>query len=181
MSDTQIYYIHGFGSSPQSDTLKMLQKEFPDAIGLTYDYNCPGESLTELVKFIRSASIVSGTHPIIIGSSLGGWYAEMLTRYVVADFILYNPSMNPEVTLARHGLPQEVLFKYKEISSPYKFLPCSRNVLLSRDDEIIDPMIAAIKYEHIANVMFTSGGHRMTEMNMNYIVSIIKYSRNQLC
>lgn len=32
-----------------------------------------------------------GEHVVIIGSSLGGWYAEQLTDRV-ADFILYNPA-----------------------------------------------------------------------------------------
>lgn len=176
MSDTQVYYIHGFGSTPESDTVKLLRKDFPDAIGLTYDHSDPAESIKSLISIINSCT----SYPIVIGSSLGGWYVEQLSRFVVADYILYNPSTQPEVTLARHGLTQDVLFKYKQISSPYKFLPTSRSIILSVDDEIIDYKIAYIKYNNVGYVQLTDGGHRMTPTNMQLIVTRINYLRNQI-
>jgi uncharacterized protein len=180
MTDTQIYYIHGFGSTTESATVKMLRKDFPDAIGLDYEHTDPETSIRMLIEFINEKSLADGTFPIIVGSSLGGWYAEQLTEAVVANFILYNPSTQPAVTLSRHGLSQDVLSSYEQISSLRKFLPTLRSVLLSVDDEIIDYQIANNKYKDIASVQLTDGGHRMTEKNMQLIVARIKYLQNQL-
>lgn len=176
----QIFYIHGYGSSVNSDTLKMLQKDFPDAIGLTYDFREPITSIEVLIDFVNSFCSSQESFPIIIGSSLGGWYAEQLTKHVVADYIMYNPSTSPENTLTKYGLPQAVLFKYKQVSVASKFLPTSRSVLLSVDDETIDYNNAYIKYKGIADVQLTDGGHRMTEKNMQLIVARINYLRNQI-
>lgn len=180
MTDFQIYYIHGFGSTPESSTTQMLREHFTDVIGLDYDHNDPVLSICKMIAEINDDASKSDKYPIIVGSSLGGWYAEHLTRYVVADYILYNPSTNPEITLSRHGLSQDVLYKYKSITSPYKFLPTSRSVLLSEDDEIIDYKVALNKYKEIAQVMFTNGGHRMTDENMRLIADRINILKNQL-
>lgn len=172
----QVYYIHGFGSSANSNTLNMLQEYYPDAVGLVYDSNEPSKSIASMYEKINSVD----SYPIIVGSSLGGWYAEQLTSFVVGDFILYNPTTNPEVSLAKYNLDQKILFKYKLISSTAKYLPTSRSILLSVDDVVIDPQLAMIKYKHTAVIHTTFGGHRMTERNMQIIAARIKYLENQL-
>ena len=176
MSDTQVFYLHGFGSTAESDTVKKLRKDFPDAIGLDYDHNDPRLSILSLIVQINS----SDKYPIIVGSSLGGWYAEQLTNHIVADFVLYNPSMEPEVTLARHGLSPDVLAKYERMRIRRGISHNSRSVLLAIDDEIIDYRVAFDKYRNNSRVMLTDGGHRMTETNMQLIIDRIKYLQNQL-
>jgi predicted esterase YcpF (UPF0227 family) len=177
---TKIFYIHGFGSTIDSPTLKMLQKTYPDAIGLTYDHTNPKESISKLARQVNEYSI--GEHVVIIGSSLGGWYVEQLTDRVVADFILYNPATMPWITLDKYDVGQEVLYKYKEYSTVYRpYTPvASRTVILSTDDEVIDPKYAMVKYMNLANSMLTSGGHRMTQENMDLITDEIKFLENQL-
>ena len=180
MANTQVYYIHGYGSSVNSETLSMLRESYPDAIGLTYDHNYPYESIVALAKTINDKSLTDSTYPVIVGSSLGGWYTEQLTNLVVGGFIMYNPSTRPEVTIARHGVPQAILLKYKQISFSHTYLSASRTVLLSEDDEIIDHAVAMIKYKNISHVMMTSGGHRMCDANMRLIVDKIKFLENQM-
>jgi len=175
----KIFYIHGFGSSPESSTLKLLQETYPQAIGLTYDYTDPFGSLIELSKQVNQYSI--GEHVIILGSSLGGWYAEQLTERVVADFILYNPATNPSLSLSKYSVEQEVLYKYKQYQLYRPYLPsASRTVILSEDDEVIDHNVACIKYELSSDIIKTHGGHRMTIDNMKIITDKIKYLGNQI-
>lgn len=178
MSDTQVYYIHGFRSTAESETLQLLRKEFPDAIGLDYDHNDPSGSILAMVIRINS----DGKFPTIVGSSLGGWYTEQLTKRIVGDFIMYNPSTQPEVALARYGLSQEVLYKYKtQSSSSNRYSPMSsRTVVLCSDDEVVDPTLADVKYRGNAAMLYTNGGHRMTIDNMKIITDRIKYLENQL-
>lgn len=177
---TKIFYIHGYGSSADSPTLKLLQETFPEALGLSYDHTKPSESIEKIANLVNESCI--GEHPIIIGSSLGGWYAEQLTNKVVADFILYNPATMPCVTLTKYDVPADVLYKYKEYSvNSLPYMPvASRTVVVSIDDEVIDPKNAVIKYMIVANLISTSGGHRMTTNNMKIICDQIKYLENQL-
>lgn len=169
----KIYYIHGYGSSVNSETLKKLQEYYPDAIGLTYDVSNPIHSLSKMASKINSEYEDT---PLIIGSSLGGWYAEQLADYVIADYILYNPCISPDVTLAKYGLSDSVLNNYK--------IKCGRRsprtIVLSMDDEIIDPELTIDKYSDNAAIIKTSGGHRMTDHNMSLIVEQAKYLENQI-
>jgi len=178
---TKIFYIHGFGSSPQSDTLRKIQKVFPDAIGLTYDANDPVNSVILMRDEIERISAKEACYPTIVGSSLGGWYAEQLTRHVVADFIMYNPATSPETSLVKYGVPQAILYKYRILSgyALYKN-PASRTVVLSMDDEVLDAAVVFSKYVEISKIVKTSGGHRMTDQNMKIIIDEIQYLENQL-
>lgn len=177
---TKIFYIHGFGSTIDSPTLKMLQKTYPDAIGLTYDHTNPKESVSKLARQVNEYSI--GEHVVIVGSSLGGWYAEQLSDQVVADFILYNPATQPWITLDKYDVPTDVLYKYKEYSTVYRtYTPvASRTVILSSDDEVIDPKYAMVKYMNFSNFILTDGGHRMTQENMDLITDQINFLENQI-
>ena len=69
MSDYQVYYIHGFGSTTNSDTLKMLQKDFPDAIGLDYDHNVPESDEEASLIAVLDSGIIQN-HPML-GAALG--------------------------------------------------------------------------------------------------------------
>jgi predicted esterase YcpF (UPF0227 family) len=176
MIESQVIYIHGFGSSVNSETLKQLKCSFPTAIGLTYDHTNPADSIRNMVSEIRK---YASKDVVIVGSSLGGWYTEQLTKYVVADFILYNPSTQPEKALAKYGVSQDDLLKYKSLAS-YTLPAASRNVILSIDDQVIDPILADVKYKNTAAMTYTAGGHRMTSEAMDIIVKKINYLRNQL-
>lgn len=172
---TQVVYIHGFNSSVNSDTLKMLQQPFPSAIGLTYDHNEPQTSLKDMVIKLEK---FHDSDLIIVGSSLGGWYAEQLTKYIVGKYILYNPAINPEVSLSKYGVSQEVLYKYKSLQTT--LCASNRTVILCSDDDVIDPKDSLVKYKGYAEIVPSTGGHRMTSDNMDLIVDLIEYYKNQL-
>jgi predicted esterase YcpF (UPF0227 family) len=175
-SNTQVVYIHGFNSSVKSETLSLLQKDFPDAFGLTYDHTDPEASIKLMVNQLRQ---LRDKNLVIVGSSLGGWYAEKLTPHIIADFILYNPATQPEKSLAQFGVAQETLYLYKYLS-PSKLPQASRNVIISIDDEVIDPVLADNKYKNVADMSYTAGGHRMTKEAMDIIINKIKFLENQI-
>jgi predicted esterase YcpF (UPF0227 family) len=172
-----IYYIHGFGSNLNSSTLKMLQEHYPDAIGLTYDHTHPGISIQKMADQLNS----DPSDKIIVGSSLGGWYAEQLTNKVVADFILYNPQTEPYIGLSKYGVQQPILFKYLVASEVNSFKrPASRIVILCEDDTTVPYNIAYNKYYGKSSVILTTGGHRMTTENMLFVADAIKSLQGKL-
>jgi len=169
-----IFYIHGYGSDLNSPTLRQLKELLP-VIGLTYDYNDPESGIKDMIRQIAE----SKGYPTVIGSSLGGWYAEQLTKFVAGEYIMYNPATMPQVSLAKYGVKQEALYKYSCISTK-SMRPNSRTVVLSMDDDVIDPSFALNKYKNNSQIIETSGGHRMTAKNMDLIVERVKYLQNQI-
>ena len=173
---TSIYYIHGFGSSKESSTLKMLQEYFPRSIGLTYDYTDPENSLKRLTAELNS----DPNEKIIVGSSLGGWYAEQLTSRVLAEFILYNPQTEPEIGLKKYNISNDILEKYRRLNKNILDKSISRVVILSHDDNVVPHLTAYHKYSDICLLKITNGGHRMTHENMKLIVESISYMENSI-
>ena len=72
-----IVYLHGFGSSGQSGTVKHLRKVLPQFNVLAPDIPiCPSEALPFLKDYCKKY------HPdLIIGTSMGGMYAMQMHDY----------------------------------------------------------------------------------------------------
>ena len=92
-----VLYVHGFGSSGQSGTVTRLREVLPSARVIAPDLPVhPQEALTLL------RSTCEREQPdLIIGTSMGGMYAEMLCGY---DRILVNPAFEMGDTMKDHGM-----------------------------------------------------------------------------
>lgn len=175
---TQIFYIHGFKSSINSQTLSDLKYYYPDAKGLTYDFSKPRESVDALVEMLNGID----DDIIIVASSLGGWYAEQISKRVVACYVLYNPCINPELSLPKLNDPdvtEEALQEYASMTNIVPYL-APKTVIVSCDDELIDYRETFKKYDDMCEVIITSGGHRMTAENLALIYSVIEYKDFQI-
>lgn len=168
-------YIHGFGSSGQSESAQSIKKFIPDLVTPTYDALTPYESLEKLLKLVKNGDT-------IIASSLGGWYAERISEIKDVKLILYNPSVDPSRTLAKYDVPSSILQEYKvmEIESPDSKYVTPVTLILSIDDEIIYYAIAKDHYTEKArngkakvSLVLNEGGHRIGK-NVNYIFNALK-------
>ena len=92
-----VMYVHGFGSSGQSGTVSRIREVLPKATVIAPDLPLrPAEALSLLHETCERE------HPdLIIGTSMGGMYAEMLTGY---DRILVNPALQMGDTMKEHGM-----------------------------------------------------------------------------
>ena len=97
MKGKKILYVHGFGSSGQSGTVTRIREVLPKAEVIAPDLPIePQEALTLLKETCECE------HPdLIIGTSMGGMYAEMLYGY---DRILVNPALEMGETMKEHGM-----------------------------------------------------------------------------
>ena len=95
--DKKVLYVHGFGSSGQSGTVTLIRQVLTGARVIAPDLPIhPEEAMALLYK------ICEAEHPdLIIGTSMGGMYAEMLHGY---DRILVNPAMQMGDTMKEHGM-----------------------------------------------------------------------------
>jgi hypothetical protein len=92
-----LLYVHGFASSGQSGTVKRLRNAFPNANVIAPDLPVHPEEAIALLH-----QVCADVHPdIILGTSMGGMYAEQLYGY---DRILTNPALCIADTMAAHGL-----------------------------------------------------------------------------
>lgn len=97
MKGKKVLYVHGFGSSGQSGTVTRIREVLPEAKVVAPDLPVrPDEAMALLRK------VCSEEKPdLIIGTSMGGMYAEMLYGY---DRILVNPALRMGDTMKEHGM-----------------------------------------------------------------------------
>lgn len=172
---SNIFYIPGFGSGSNSSTFLELKKLIPEIRTLPYDSDSPKRSVDILVTYLSGLDDI-----ILVASSLGGWYAEEISKRVICDLVLYNPSTAPWVTLSKYNVDSNVLDEYERVSSDESdsVLAVRRHVILCTDDEVIDCSAARTKYTHTADITLTTGGHRSTPEAIKLMAEKVKYLHN---
>lgn len=93
----KILYVHGFSSSGQSGTVVKIREMLPGATVVAPDLPLhPAEAMDLLHHTCETEN-----PDLIIGTSMGGMYAEMLYGY---DRILVNPAFQMGDTMLKHGM-----------------------------------------------------------------------------
>lgn len=173
-----IIYLHGFKSSGESDKVQQLRNHFKDTVkieGPTLSPN-PNQVISQISNLIRS---IDG--PIIlVGTSLGGFYATYLSaRFDIPAFII-NPSLKPYETLKskvgvhkRYGSGEDYEFKTEYLQdlkglfdklSKSDLTSSNMHIYLSDDDELLtfDELDTVIPYRKTLK-RFKSAGHRFNK------------------
>ncbi len=159
-----IVFLHGYGSSGEtSSTGKSLKEIFPqtEVVCLTYDYQNPQQSAQDILQQIQLLN--QQDIELIVGVSLGGFWARWLANRISAPVVLINPSLNPAQTLKkRNDFNPDFLthFDKYRVEQDDPELPIT--VLLGTQDTVIDPVTAATVYLGRARVVMVSGGHQLT-------------------
>lgn len=171
---SKFIYIHGWGSSGDGDTARLFKQLVPGLIAPTLDYYNPSTALNALLALIDENP---SEDVYIIASSLGGFFAENVANRRVVNIILYNPSLRPyEVSridpVAMSGLRVLALPTAPTTAS-------TRSVVLCSDDTTVSPEYAA-EYFNKYEVIYRTGGHRMTAPNAALIMSLLNIKINRL-
>jgi len=145
-----IIYIHGFASSGNAAKAK-LTKEFFHPIKVmapTLPVE-PKSAFSRLKDIIREAN----TRSYIIGSSLGGFYAMLLSAKYGYKSVLINPAVSAHISLESYigthtnfdtgekfEWTKEYVCQLKRINDELSGFIKQKNLflLLSKDDELID-------------------------------------------
>ena len=178
MSGKTILYVHGFGSSAQSGTVKRIQDTLPQSKVIAYDLPLHPEEAMSLLR-----RVCSEHNPrLIIGTSMGGMYTEMLYGY---DRIIVNPAFRMGETMHEHGMmgkqtyqnPRQdgvqefivtkaLVKEYKEITEQ-----CFAHVTAEEQDRVYglfgdqDQVVHTFDLfcEHYPNAIRFHGEHRLTD------------------
>ena len=190
MRGKKLMYVHGFGSSAQSGTVQMLRTLMPNAMVVARDIPLHPEEGLQMLK----AMAAEEQPDIIIGTSMGGMYTEMLTGF---DRILVNPAFEMGDTMSKFtgkqvfqnpredGVQEFIVTKglikeYQEMTT-HNFEHAAdsdertRVIALFGDN---DPVVHTydLFHEHYPTAICFHGEHRLTDkVAMHYLIPVIRY------
>jgi uncharacterized protein len=169
----RVVYLHGFNSSPSSLKARLVH-DFCAALNIRADI--PTLSYDPVLAMNTAHSCVtaaSGLPALLIGSSLGGYYATALAERYGLKAALVNPAVSPcdnlraeflgkqrnmytgeeyEFTLAHVDALRK--FDVKTISDPRRYL-----LLVQTGDEVLDYRLAVQRYAGCQQIVQQGGNH----------------------
>lgn len=114
MAGKTVLYCHGFGSSGQSGTVTRLREVMPNAKVIAPDLPVdPHEAIALLHAICEQEK-----PDLIIGTSMGGMYAEQLRGF---DRICINPALEIAETMRAHGMTGTQQFQNPRLDGAQEF------------------------------------------------------------
>jgi hypothetical protein len=114
----KVAFFHGLESDHPSDKTHSLEKKFDEVLALPMDYKNPS-------LFDNTLNAVKAFKPdLLIGSSMGGWFAYCISTLTGIPTLLFNPAVH-----SRSIEPEVRLGKFKS----------EHTVVFGRADQVIDP------------------------------------------
>ncbi|MFL2840711.1 MAG: YqiA/YcfP family alpha/beta fold hydrolase [Pseudohongiellaceae bacterium] len=193
-SNTSLIYLHGFKSSPRSQKALSLidyaQNELIDWIDQgklellvpTLPYK-PEQAVALIEKLI-----LSSVRPVLIGSSLGGFYSIYFAEKFNCKAVLVNPLVTLQESLADSFLGHHTnLYNGDEfdieISDAEYLMTLERANIVQQDqylllletgDEVLDYRKALEKFPKAEQVVIAGGNHRFENFE-KYLTKIIEF------
>lgn len=172
-----LVYIHGFNSSPQSAKARLLgddlARRHPDVRYVVPALPAePGLAAIAALNAALDTLQAEGYAPVLLGSSLGGFYAAWLAEQRGLRAILVNPVVNPHALFAAHlgeqhnpysgeryqlgqrHVDELRMLALPRISRPQDFLVC-----LQTGDETLDWRDAWAAYADCSLLKQVGGSH----------------------
>lgn len=157
---SKIVYLHGFASSNRSEKVSDLKKIFGETLIVPDLLSKPTVDIPNITNIIGAL-----TDPIIVGASLGGFYAEYFSRKYRLRSLLINPLLDIrliEPYIGEHKYyykPETFHFSRTDynylitMEKELKTYPqyADKTVLLAKNDTVIPPDIT-IEYYNNSNV-----------------------------
>ncbi len=183
---TTFVYLHGFNSAfnPDHEKVKTLSN-LGTVVGISYDsYG----SYQKICSYLTAQlSQYDRDDTVIVGTSLGGfWAAEMGFKLSIPSVII-NPCYDPTNMLQKYVGPQQnyatgeqtnfeldsalSYMHCKSYDSQYCYMPL---VLLDMGDEVIDSFETRRLFEGFPMVHYAGGSHRFDHMK-DALEEIVKY------
>lgn len=171
MSDKTVIYFHGYGSSPNTDKVKLLKEQFHTVLAFPIDVD-PDVSIPYLEKQIDNflvSNINSQSEIIFVGTSLGAWYAGRMASLFGVRCVLINPCYSQHAVKIDLGIPEEIKAKYGELGFSY---PYNAQFFIAEDDEVIN--FEEFK-DNVKKITWVeNAGHRFNGPEFQQVIEYIK-------
>ena len=176
-------YLHGFNSGGNASKAYRLRTMFAPIPLLSPTY--PAHRVTQALEFLRAyITDARRKHPaesrlVLVGSSLGGSYAQYLAHEMHTGLVLINPSINPHTTLLgavgnnrNEATGEEYELTRDDVLALERLRParCDPSIptllLLDTGDELLDYRVAEDWYRGCGKTMvFPGGNHRFAHLD----------------
>ena len=171
-----ILFIHGFTSSSHSRKAQVLKIWLTEQ-GRGEEWVCPDLPIdpSEALKILCEIVEKSDQPVKLVGSSLGGFYATVLSERYGLKAVLINPAVNAGLTLRRAiGLhtawhsEEKLAFTQSHVDALNEMTllapsaPDNIFVMLEQGDETLDWKSAAAYYRDCHQLIYRGGDHGFT-------------------
>lgn len=191
MRGKKVMYVHGFGSSAQSGTVRLLRQLMPEAVVVAEDLPIHPEEAMALLRRMCDEE----RPDLIIGSSMGAMYTEMLYGF---DRILVNPAFQMGDTMMKHDMLGRQVFMNprqdgvqefivtKSLVAEYKAITeqCFSHVTPEEQTRVYglfgdrDPLVHTFPLfrEHYMQAIPFHGEHQLIDsVAVHYLVPVIRW------
>ena len=182
-----IVYIHGFNSSPASFKARLLRERLA-ALGRADEFVAPALPHSPAA----AAQLLEGLarqppQAVLVGSSLGGYYATWLAEKCGLRAVLVNPAVRPYELLAGYVGPQKNLHTAEDYDftaqhvdelraleidaiTPQRYL-----LMVETGDEVLDYRRAVEKYRGAQQLVIEGGDHGFSDF-ANHLDKVLAFA-----
>jgi predicted esterase YcpF (UPF0227 family) len=156
----KIWYLHGLESGVGGPKVEFLKGVADEVFAPEMDYVNNHRLFGQLYREINK----NGKPDLIIGSSMGGYYADALASHFGIEVLLFNPALHSR------SIDRKV---------PYGETNWERNFVVGTEDDVIDPKATRVYKDLAKSWTEVEGmGHRTSLKVFTDIYT--KWSKNQL-
>jgi predicted esterase YcpF (UPF0227 family) len=183
MKTTHLLYLHGFGSSPDSNKARLMAaavaQDHPQVLWACPALNAsPKQAMAEVLQMIAHWPRESMA---LVGSSLGGFYATWLAERLGCKATLLNPAVHPARDLAAYigenkqwqHPDQSFLFEpihvtellaqeVAHISQPERYF-----AVIAKGDEVLDWREMTAHYAGASIKLLPAGDHALSDFDQH--------------
>ena len=185
-----IIYAHGFNSSSSSYKARLIQRLIREQ-GSHIDFWCPNlphwpkEAVAVLRNKIKTASI---DEVVLVGSSLGGFYATYLSEQLGCRSIVINPAITPHIGLKNYVGLQKNLYTNEEYEFTNQHLeqleimhtprlenPKRLLLMHTTGDELLDWRVALQFYKDSKRLIVSGSDHGFSNFE-DYVDIVLSHT-----
>lgn len=169
-------YIHGFNSKGDSESQKIKElKTLGETITVDYDSFGTFKAIEAHLSDEVKRTFRPGTEHItvLVGTSLGGYWASIIGKKYAIPAVLINPAVQPQQSLKKHigvelenfkdgrrnRLDENIPGTYCDAPDVGKFL-----ILLDKGDDVFDYKKTESWFTQNPVITFEGGSHRFEHM-----------------
>ncbi len=185
-----ILYLHGFQSSPFSFKAQLISREIENTEN-DFRYFCPQLPLSPAKSIEMAGNCIRKCSPesiVVIGSSLGGYYANWLAERYCCRAILLNPVIDPWKIKILDDMPDKSdlrvrewldfrekyrselnAFRVERITDPSRYL-----LLAAKGDELLDWRLMQGHYRGAHQIIIEGGDHGLSGFEQ-YLKIVLRF------
>lgn len=184
-----IVYLHGFRSSPSSFKARLMQEHMQSA-GRLAEWICPQLPASPALAIKMVEALVADYKKddlVIIGSSLGGFYATYLSEKWACKAVLINPATQPPRDLTPYigvmkAYHSDDIFEFKasyvdelralsveKITKPERYF-----LLAATGDEVLDWRDMVAHYPQAKHLIIQGSDHGVSDF-ASYLPAVMDF------